>query len=54
MPEVSGIVLVELPDGKTVPFTRSLVKVTGKLSLNAADPENFLYTIKEARVVEAD
>jgi hypothetical protein len=54
MPEVSGIVLVELPDGKAVPYTRNLVKVTGKLSLNATDPENFLYTIKDARVVESD
>lgn len=54
MPEVTGIVLIELPEGKSVPYTRNLIKVTGKLSLNATDPENFLYTVKGARVVEAD
>jgi tetratricopeptide (TPR) repeat protein len=54
MPEVTGIVLVDLPAGKTHPFTRGLVKVTGKLTLNATDPENFLYTISKARVSGAD
>lgn len=54
MPEMTGIVLVELSDGNAVSYTRSQVKVTGRLVLNATDPEGFLYTIKEARVVEAD
>lgn len=54
MPEIIGIVRVELPAGKTAVFTRSLIKVVGKLALNAKDPENFLYTIKEAKVMEAD
>jgi tetratricopeptide (TPR) repeat protein len=54
MPDMSGIVLVELPEGKTKSFTRGLVKVTGKLALNATDPESFLYTITKAKVTEAD
>jgi hypothetical protein len=54
VPDINGIVLVELPDGKSAQYTRNLIKVTGKLSLNASDPENFLYTIKAAKVVEAD
>jgi hypothetical protein len=54
MPEVTGIVLVELPEGKTVTYTRNQLKVTGKLNLNATDPENFLYTVKGANVTEAD
>jgi hypothetical protein len=54
MPEVTGIVLVELPRGKAVAFTRSLVKVVGKLVLNANDPENFLYTVTTAKVAEPD
>jgi hypothetical protein len=54
MPEVTSIVLVELAGGKTMTRTRDQVKVTGKLSLNAGDPENFLYTIKDARVSGAD
>jgi hypothetical protein len=52
MPEPTGIVLVELPDGKTCNFTRDQVRVTGKLVLNATDPENFLYTLRQAKVVE--
>jgi hypothetical protein len=54
MPDVTGIVLVELPPGKTTIFTRGQVKITGRLSLNARDPENFLYTIKDAKVAGAD
>jgi hypothetical protein len=54
MPEPTGIVLVELPDGKTSNFTRGQVRVTGKLVLNATDPENFLYIIRQAKVVEGE
>jgi hypothetical protein len=53
-PDMVGIVLVELPKGKTITFTRGLVKVEGKLKLNASDPENFLYSISQAKVAEAD
>jgi hypothetical protein len=53
-PETTAIVLVELPEGKTRPGGRGLVRVTGRLSLNATDPENFLYTLREAEVVEAE
>ena len=50
MPEVTGIVLVELPEGKSGRYTRERVTVTGKLTLNATDPENFLYTLRDAKV----
>src|SRR5262249_28935823 len=50
MPEGVNIVLVELPEGKAGRYTRERVKVTGKLVLNARDPENFLYTIRDAKV----
>jgi hypothetical protein len=53
-PEMTGIVLVELPKGKSANFTRSLIKVTGTLKLNSTDPESFLYTIEKAKVGEAD
>jgi tetratricopeptide (TPR) repeat protein len=53
-PEVTGIVLVELPKDKTRAYTRARLRVTGTLKLNATDPENFLYTIREAKAVEAD
>jgi hypothetical protein len=54
MPEMTGIVLVELGGGKEAQFTRGLVKVVGKLKLNPKDPENFLFTISKAKVAEAD
>jgi tetratricopeptide (TPR) repeat protein len=54
MPEVAGIVLVELPKDKTIEYTRGAVTVTGRLALNATDPENFLYSITDAKVVESN
>jgi hypothetical protein len=54
MPEPTGIVYVELPAGKSTSFTRGLIRVTGRLSLNATDPEEFLYTLREAKVSEVD
>jgi hypothetical protein len=54
MPEISAIIYVELPSGKTANLTRGLVKITGTLKLNATDPENFLYTLSKAKVAEAD
>jgi hypothetical protein len=54
MPELTGIVYVELPAGKSTTFSRGLVKIVGKLALNAKDPEKFLYSLEKARVSEAD
>ncbi len=54
MPELTGMIYVELPRGKTVTYARDLRRVTGRLALNATDPEEFLYTLREARVAEVD
>jgi hypothetical protein len=54
MPGIANIVLVEQPVGKTRHLTRAAVRVTGVLRLNSNDPENFLYTIKDAKIVEAE
>jgi hypothetical protein len=54
MPEMAGILRVELPPGKTLLFTRSPLRVSGQLSLNRNDPESFLYTIKSAKVAEQE
>jgi tetratricopeptide (TPR) repeat protein len=54
VPPIQGIILVELPPDQAASYRRSLVKVTGKLTLNATDPENFLYIISRATVAEAD
>jgi tetratricopeptide (TPR) repeat protein len=49
-PEMTGILLVEMPEGKSFHYTRGQIRVRGKLVLNATDPENFLYTIRDAEV----
>ena len=50
MPELTHMVLVEMPEGKAARYTRDRVRVTGKLKLNATDPENFLYLVQGARI----
>jgi tetratricopeptide (TPR) repeat protein len=54
MPEITGMIFVELPEGKTAPFTRGQVRVTGVLALNATDPEQFLFTVRDAKVADLD
>ena len=50
MPDTTGMLRVELLRGKSTRFTRGLVRITGRLSLNSTDPEDFLYTISDASV----
>jgi Tfp pilus assembly protein PilF len=50
MPETTGIVYVELPRGKSARLARGLMRVTGRLQLNASDPEDFLYAVRDAKV----
>jgi hypothetical protein len=47
-------VLVELPENKTATYTRGPVEINGRLKLNSSDPENFLYTINQAKVRKLD
>jgi hypothetical protein len=54
MPDTAGIIYVEMPRGKTASYRRSLVRVVGRLQLNATDPEDFLYALRQARVTEVD
>jgi hypothetical protein len=54
MPEIVNIILVELPAGRTTRPTRNQVRITGKLKLNASDPENFLYLVGDATVREME
>ena len=53
-PEVTAMVLIELPPGKSQRFSRDMVQVTGKLKLNATDPEDFLYSVRGATVRPAE
>lgn len=54
MPELTGIVFVELPAGRTTRLQRGLVRVAGRLTLNATDPEDFLFALRDARVGGVD
>jgi hypothetical protein len=54
MPETTGIIYVEMPRGKTAFYRRGVVRVVGRLQLNATDPEDFLYAIRQAKVTEVD
>jgi hypothetical protein len=54
MPELTGIVIVELPKDQVRKATRKSLKVTGKLILNSDDPENYLYRLRDAKTVEGD
>jgi hypothetical protein len=54
VPEPTGIVLVELPDGKSTTLTRKEIKIEGTLVLNAKDPEQFLFTIRDGKVGVVD
>jgi hypothetical protein len=54
MPDVTQIAFVELPANTLTRYTRTQVRVTGRLVLNATDPEEFLYTIRDAKVTDVD
>lgn len=53
-PEMTGIILVELPANRTTRWVREPILVRGLLQLNPTDPENFLFLVREAvvRVLE--
>jgi hypothetical protein len=53
-PPPTGIILVELPPGKSMTLKRGLIKVEGKLKLNASDPEDFLFALKDATIGDVD
>ncbi|MCX7702185.1 MAG: tetratricopeptide repeat protein [Gemmataceae bacterium] len=54
VPPPTALLLVELPEGKSESIRRGLIKVTGRLKLNATDPEDFLYSVQDAVVSEVD
>ena len=54
MPEITSIILIETPKGETATYTRGLVRVSGELTLNSTDPEEFFYIIRNAQVGGVD
>lgn len=53
-PEPTSIVVIEMEEGKTTPYQRGLLRVVGRLKLNSSNPEDYLYTIQDARVAGID
>ena len=53
-PGPTQVLIVELAAGLTAEPTRQVVKITGTLKLNRTDPEQFPFTIVEAKVGQAD
>ncbi len=54
VPENTGIVYVQFAQGESTRIQRGLVRVVGRLTLNSTDPEEFLYSVKDARVGTID
>jgi hypothetical protein len=53
-PDVTAIVMVQMPAGKEHHYTRDGLRVTGRLKLNATDPESFLYVLADAKVEDVE
>jgi hypothetical protein len=53
-PDLTAMVLVEMPPGKSHRFSREPIQVTGQLKHNAKDPEDFLYKVSGASVAAAE
>lgn len=53
-PEPTNIFRVQLPEGKVMMLERKILKLEGVLRLNRNDPEDFLYTIRDAKLKEPD
>lgn len=51
-PDRAAIVLVELPEGQSGRATRDPVRVSGRLLLNARDPETYFYIVRDATVAD--
>lgn len=52
-PEPPGIVFVDMGD-KLARIRQNRMKISGILKLNSTDPEDFLYTIRDAKISEPD
>jgi hypothetical protein len=53
-PAPTSLVLVELAGGRREPLHYDLMKVVGRWRLNRDNPEDFLYSIHDARIAPAD
>ena len=54
MPDLTAIIHVSLPTGETTRYQRGLQRVTGRLSLNRDEPEDFLFGLRDARIAPVD
>lgn len=53
-PDPTNIFRVQLPEGKVMTLERKVLKLEGVLKLNRTDPEDFLYTIRDAKLKDPD
>lgn len=51
MPDLTGMIRVELAENQPLPALRRLVEVRGKLRLNATNPESHLFFLEDAMVI---
>jgi len=53
-PDPTGIIFVTLAKDKSTPLKKGIVKIAGTLKLNRTDPEQYIYTIRNAQIGEPD
>jgi hypothetical protein len=54
MPELTGILFLDPAAGETIQFEDGLQRVVGRLSLNATDSEDFIFTLRDAKIAPVD
>lgn len=54
MPDLTGMIRVELAENELLPGLRRLVRVQGKLVLNSTDPESHFFFLEKSRVKPLD
>lgn len=54
LPEPNGLILVTALPAKPIKMDRELVRVEGRLKLNQTDPEDYLFTIADAKAGPVD
>ncbi len=54
MPEMTGILLLDPPEGDAITYQQGLLRVVGRLSLNSTDAEDFLFTLRGAKIAPVD
>jgi hypothetical protein len=54
MLELTGLLYLDPAAGETIQFEDGLRRVVGRLSLNATDPDDFIFTLRDAKIARVD